>query len=81
MSSTKRLIKYTSVFAAHEGKGDAAYRSLPFRSHSVFDHARTPVAARRSFLIRRVLLVLVECPLILGLATILLLANMLGSSS
>ncbi|WP_156381711.1 hypothetical protein [Rhizobium sp. Leaf341] len=81
MSSKKPLAKYTAVFAADEWEGKAAYRSLPLRSHSVFDHARSPIAARRSFLIRRVLLVVVECALILGLATALFLAIVPGSYS
>jgi hypothetical protein len=81
MSSNKRLARYTSVFARDEWEGKATYRSLPFRCHSIFDHTRSPLVARRSFQIHRALFRLVEWAMILGLATALLLLVVPGAYS
>ncbi len=81
MSSKKLSIKPTSVFATDEWAGKAAYRSLPLRSHAAFDRDLSPLSGQRSSLVRRVLLVTVECTLILGLVIALLLVVVPGASS
>ena len=73
MSSKKPSIKHSHVFAIDEWGGKAAYRSLSPRSHEAFDHTLSPLAGRRSFKMRCVLLVVVECLMLFGLAIALLL--------
>ncbi|KQS69445.1 hypothetical protein ASG39_22345 [Rhizobium sp. Leaf371] len=74
MSSKKPSIKHSHVFATDEWGGKAAYRSLSPRSHEAFDHTLSPLAGRRSFRMRRVLVMLVKCLMLVGLAIALLLA-------
>ena len=73
MSPKKLPIKRLPVFATDEWGGKAAYRSLSPRSHEAFDNHLSPLARRRSYKIRRRLLVAIECLLILGLAIALIL--------